>query len=107
MSWDYTLTEEEFQERHDLHELECDEGQCGHYDELNRCCWVSWKNHAPGNFCSYGLYQDENSMIVKVLRRRSGCPPAFTYYCGLEDGTACPYYHEGQCTQPQEEEAQR
>lgn len=70
MSWDYTLTQEEFNERDDLHELECDEGQCGHYDELNRCCWLSWRNHAPGDICAYGLYQDENSMIVRVLWKK-------------------------------------
>jgi hypothetical protein len=66
---DYTITEEEYQERDDLHELECST-QCGHYDELNQCCWVSWRNQDEGDRCFYGLYEDESGMIVRVLWKK-------------------------------------
>lgn len=37
-----------------------------------------------------------------VQRIEAGCPPAFLLGCVLEDGTACPFYHEGHCTKAQE-----
>ena len=37
-----------------------------------------------------------------LLRKR--CPPAFER-CILEDGTSCPFYHDGQCVNAKEVEA--
>lgn len=28
---------------------------CGHYDYLNQCCWLSWRNKQEGDYCNYGL----------------------------------------------------
>ena len=70
MNFDYTLTEQEFHDRDDqgqnLEPLECSESNCGHYDALNQCCWLSWRQKEEGDICSYGWYVDENGMIVKV-----------------------------------------
>ena len=40
------LDEKEYYER------ECGE-MCSHYDELNRCCWLSWCTKSPGDPCDY------------------------------------------------------
>jgi len=28
---------------------------CGHFDEFNRCCWLSWWNKEEGDYCDYDL----------------------------------------------------
>ena len=40
-------------EESEYSERECDEGQCSHYDELNRCCWLSWLTKSPGDPCDF------------------------------------------------------
>ena len=71
MTYDYTITEQEFYDRDSqgqtLEPLECSEGNCGHYDALNQCCWLSWRHKEEGDICSYNFYVDENGLIVKVL----------------------------------------
>ena len=32
-----------------------------------------------------------------IQRLEDGCPPAFVFNCVLEDGTMCPFHHDGQC----------
>ena len=75
MSPDYTITEEEYHDRHDLEPLECSEGGCGHYDALNQCCWLSWRHKEEGDICSYGWYVDEGGGIVKVIWNKKEVSP--------------------------------
>ena len=42
-----------------------------------------------------------------VARLKSGCPPAFAEVCVLEDGTRCPFYHDGLCVKAEEEDRPR
>jgi len=35
-------------------------------------------------------------------RLENGCPPGFALDCVLEDGTTCPFYHDGLCVKSQE-----
>jgi len=28
---------------------------CGHFDSLNQCCWLSWWIKHEGDWCDYGL----------------------------------------------------
>jgi len=48
-----------------------------------------------------------DSQPGEAQRPGAECPPAFTLYCILDDGTTCPYYHEGHCAQAHEEEMLR
>lgn len=79
MSPDYTITEQEFYERDNqgqtLEPLECSEGNCGHYDSLNQCCWLSWGTKQEGDTCSYGWYVDESGSIVKVIWNKKETEP--------------------------------
>ena len=29
--------------------------ECGHFDHLNQCCWLSWWHKEEGDHCNYGL----------------------------------------------------
>ena len=54
-----------------------------------------------------GLEARLQNLLAKrgAQRLQDGCPPAFVLNCVLEEGTRCPYYHEGQCVKAQEAEA--
>jgi len=38
-------------------ERECN-NQCGHYDEINRFCWIGWFHVSEGDPCRYGLKEE-------------------------------------------------
>lgn len=69
MSYDYTITEEEFRNRSDIDLLRCST-QCGHFDELNQCCWKTWWHKNEGDLCDFGLYDDGRMQHVKGLWKK-------------------------------------
>jgi len=38
----------------ETHEVYCG-SDCGHFDTLNQCCWLSWWHKQEGDWCDYGL----------------------------------------------------
>ena len=34
---------------------ECSESSCGHFDSLNQCCWLSWRDKEEGDPCDYNF----------------------------------------------------
>jgi len=55
LSFAYTVSEEEF-ELMDSRERTC-EG-CPHFDDLNRYCWLAWKDRDPEDACVWSVYLD-------------------------------------------------
>jgi len=56
LSFAYTVTEEEF-ELIDSRERTCE--YCPHFDDLNRYCWLAWKDREPEDACVWPVYLDE------------------------------------------------
>jgi len=41
-------------EEYEEHDVTCG-CACGHFDDFNQCCWLSWHNKQEGDWCNYGL----------------------------------------------------
>jgi len=62
---------EEFNQRSDMQFLRCGE-DCGNYDRLNRCCWLSWWHKEPGDSCDYNLVIGPDMMIFELVNDEDG-----------------------------------
>ena len=63
---------EEYEEL-EIHEITCG-NECGHWDELNQFCWLSWWHKQEGDRCNYG-FVDVNGVTytpkeLEELQRR-------------------------------------
>ena len=71
MTYYETITWDKFNESENMYLIECGEG-CSHWDLINQCCWLSWRNKQEYDCCDYNICENEDGVRFVVVTKGRG-----------------------------------